>query len=85
MKCHILFSGKNKKNISKCRLLKILPRVLRVKQRKKGYIHAFNGLLAHSRTEHYSNKKLICSSKRTAKGYATNPPLGNTINPCHAE
>ena len=31
MKCHILFSGKNKKNISKCRLLKILPRVLRVK------------------------------------------------------
>ena len=31
MKCHILFSGKNKKNISKCRLLKILPRVLSVK------------------------------------------------------
>ena len=28
MKCQILFSGKNKKNISKCRLLKILPRVL---------------------------------------------------------
>ena len=32
MKCQILFSGKNKKNISKCRLLKILPRVLNVKQ-----------------------------------------------------
>ena len=31
MKCHILFSGKNKKNISKCGLLKILPRVLSVK------------------------------------------------------
>ena len=31
MKCKILFSGKNKKNISKCPLLKILPRVLRVK------------------------------------------------------
>ena len=31
MKCHILFSEKNKKNISKCRLLKILPRVLSVK------------------------------------------------------
>ena len=30
MKCHILFSGKNKKNILKCRLLKILPRVLSV-------------------------------------------------------
>ena len=28
MKCQILFSGKNKKNISKCRLLKILPRRL---------------------------------------------------------
>ena len=31
MKCQILFSGKNKKNISKCRLLKILPRVLSAK------------------------------------------------------
>ena len=31
MKFQILFSGKNKKNISKCRLLKFLPRVLRVK------------------------------------------------------
>ena len=30
MKGHILFSGKDKKNISKCRLLKILPRVLSV-------------------------------------------------------
>ena len=30
MKCQILFSGKNKKNISKC-LLKILPGVLSVK------------------------------------------------------
>ena len=30
MKCPILFSEKNKKNISKCRLLKILPRVLSV-------------------------------------------------------
>ena len=31
MKCQIRFSGKNKKNISKCRLLKSLPRVLSVK------------------------------------------------------
>ena len=31
MKCHILFSGKSKKNIPKSRLLKILPRVLSVK------------------------------------------------------
>ena len=35
MKCQILFSGKNKKNISKCRLLKILPRVLSVKVPRK--------------------------------------------------
>ena len=27
MKCQNLFSGKNKKTISKCRLLKLLPRV----------------------------------------------------------
>ena len=30
MKYQILFSGKNKKNISKCRLLKILPGILSV-------------------------------------------------------
>ena len=30
MKCRILFSGKNKKNVSICLLLKILSRVLRV-------------------------------------------------------
>ena len=35
MKCQILFSGKNKKNISKCRLLKILPRVLSVNLRHR--------------------------------------------------
>ena len=31
MKCQILFSGKNKKSISKCHLLKILPSMLSVK------------------------------------------------------
>ena len=31
MNCQNLFSGKNKKNILKCRLLKLLPRVLSVK------------------------------------------------------
>ena len=31
MKCQILFSGKNKKHISICRLLKLLPRGLSVK------------------------------------------------------
>ena len=34
MNCQITFSGKNKKNISKCHLLKILPRVLSVKTEK---------------------------------------------------
>ena len=33
MKCFILFSGKNKKNISKYGLLKILPNVLSVKSK----------------------------------------------------
>ena len=31
MKCQILFPGKNKKNISNCHMLKILPRVLNIK------------------------------------------------------
>ena len=31
MKCLSLFSGKNKKNISVCHLLKSLPRVLSIK------------------------------------------------------
>ena len=31
MKCQNLFSGENKKNISVCRLLTILPRVLGIK------------------------------------------------------
>ena len=31
MKCHNLFSGENKKNISVCCLLKFLPRVLSIK------------------------------------------------------
>ena len=42
MKCQILFSGKNKKNISKCRLLKILPRVLSVKRVYLMMIHYEN-------------------------------------------
>ena len=39
MKCQNLFSGKNKKNISKCRLLKILPRVLSVKTPNHYHFH----------------------------------------------
>ena len=34
MKCQVLFSEEKKKNISKCRLLKILPRVLSIKASK---------------------------------------------------
>ena len=45
MKCQILFSGKNKKNISKCRLLKILPRVLSVKV----VVHMTNEIKLHTR------------------------------------
>ena len=38
MKCQILFSRKNKKNIPKCRLLKFLPRM----QSVKAYFHNIN-------------------------------------------
>ena len=34
MKCQILFSGKNKKNIAICHLLKILPGVLSIKENR---------------------------------------------------
>ena len=37
MKCQILFSGKNKKNISKCCLLKILPNCCTVKGKDTRY------------------------------------------------
>ena len=40
MKCHILFSEKNKKNISKCRLLKILPSMLSIRD-----CHFYNDFL----------------------------------------
>ena len=39
MKCRILFPAKNKENISKCRLLKILPRVLSVNNKRKEHLH----------------------------------------------
>ena len=45
MKCHIMFSGKNKKNISKYRLLKILPRVLSVKQFQLSNFGSFKGII----------------------------------------
>ena len=48
MKCQILFSGKNKKNISKRRLLKILPRVLSVNLLAIGTTNTiYNGCLGH--------------------------------------
>ena len=58
MKCQILFSGKNKKNISKCRLLKILPRVLSVKQVQQ----SINYLLA-SRMQQFSPEAQILAWK----------------------
>ena len=38
IKCQILFSRKNKKNISKCHLLNVLPRVLSIKQMKSVFL-----------------------------------------------
>ena len=57
MKCHILFSEKNKKNISKCRLLKILPRVLSVNTPIDSIYFTFNtGPFSVSLRKHaYSN------------------------------
>ena len=46
MKCQNLFSGNNKKNISICCLLKILPRVLSIKiDMKTVYAHKFGNQL----------------------------------------
>ena len=62
MKCQNMFSGKNnKKNISKCRLLKFLPRVLSAYfsscyTRLFGCLHHINVLLIMSyRINHYEN------------------------------
>ena len=38
MKCQILFSGKNKKSISLCCLLKVLPKVLNVNYLKLFFV-----------------------------------------------
>ena len=50
MKFQILFSGGNKKNISNCRLLKVLPRVLCVKQNKVQYWFSLLYEPAHDKT-----------------------------------
>ena len=45
MKYHILFSGKNKKNISNCRLLKILHSA---KRQRKQNIHSLKPNTMHA-------------------------------------
>ena len=83
MKCHILFSGKNKKNISKCRLLKILPRVLSVKEvtlsraknRKHRIVLAFAGA--------YAGRQIVsgCGSRLHNKlELVTNMSLSNSAS-----
>ena len=49
MKCKSLFSGKNKKNISYCRLLKLLPSILNVNIRRTGVPGAID--LSHEITQ----------------------------------
>ena len=56
MKCQIPFSGKNKKNISKCRLLKILPRVLRVKMSSAAVV---TGVCCDQYTDCYRSSHLF--------------------------
>ena len=43
MKCQILFLGKNKKNISKCCLLKILPNCCTIKGKDTRYKFYWSG------------------------------------------
>ena len=52
MKCQILFSGKHKKNISICCLLKILPKVLSFKESTLSW-----ELLPFSKGDHASRKE----------------------------
>ena len=54
MKCQILFHGRNKKNISKCGLLKILPRVLSVRQHLL-VIHLIQCTIIHSTVDNMSD------------------------------
>ena len=59
MKCQILFSRKNKKNISKCRLLQFLPSVQSV---KKSGLWSIYGQQRHRSTcaSLHSDKELLC-------------------------
>ena len=78
MKCQILFSGKNKKNISVCRLLKILSRVLSVNANWKTCIfvttdsrlvlnkHCVLGGSHHLPSSKESHSVFLCYSLRLA-------------------
>ena len=70
MKCQILFSGKKKKNILKCRLLQILPRVLSVKK-SSGY-----HIPVHNTTFKYLTLVLLDPIY---------PAFGNSIDPDSSE
>ena len=60
MKCQNLFSGKDKKNISKCRLLKILPRVLCINDTDQLYLLSVSSAVITScNILHISPRKLI--------------------------
>ena len=68
MKYQVLYFGKNKKSILKCRLLKILPRVLSIKEeiyrgqppicsvKEKNMIFIDNIILQRKRNKFMSNK-----------------------------
>ena len=51
MKCQILFSGNDKKNVSICRLLKVLPRVLSIKAMIKSTLNNSKYFMYISRVE----------------------------------
>ena len=79
MKCQILFSGKNKKNISKCRLLKILPRVLSVKQESwwnRFYMFAQMGVKDKAHTGVFGATVWFLEARKPRKWNC-----GNTLSP----
>ena len=81
MKCHILFSVKNKKYISKCRLLQILPRVLSVKGGKRKRAETSVNVPSHNENSDQSAhaRSLIRVIARTLAALAIqNAPCGGS-------
>ena len=58
MKCQVLFTGKNKKTVSNCHLLKFLPRVLSIKSLHERLLRNMQCRNGFSRTVSFTGKKI---------------------------